>query len=110
MIGVFFEFQPLVEKLKKSTSSKYHIIAPSLPGYAFSSSPPVDHEFDVMDIAELLNNLMEGLGFKSGYLVQAGDVGQWVARIMTQYEGCKGQLKSLSLLFVPKWNLTKTGI
>jgi len=93
--GAFLEFQPLIEKLKKSTNPKYHIIAPSLPGYAFSSSPPVDRDFSIMDIAELINELMEGLGFKSGYLVQAGDVGQWVARILTQYEGCKGILLNM---------------
>lgn len=84
-IGAFLEFRPMIDLLKD-----YHIIVPSLPGYAFSSSPPLDRDFTLPDVAELINELMEGLGFKSGYLVQAGDVGHWVARILTQYEGCKG--------------------
>lgn len=60
----------------------YHIIVPSLPGYAFSSPPPLDRDFQLQDIAAIMHNLMCGLGFGSGFVVQGGDIGSKVARVM----------------------------
>ena len=50
----------------------YHIIVPSLPGYTFSSRPPLDRDFRLEDTARLLNRLMISLGFGNGYVVQGG--------------------------------------
>jgi len=70
----------------------YHLIVPSLPGYAFSSSSPLDKNFGTEDVARLFNQLVVGLGFGQGYAVQGGDIGSKVARIMvTEYDSCKGE-------------------
>jgi microsomal epoxide hydrolase len=59
----------------------YHIIVPSLPGYAFSSSPPVDRDFKAEDMAPVMDSLMQALGFgDSGYIAQGGDLGSFIAR------------------------------
>jgi pimeloyl-ACP methyl ester carboxylesterase len=74
----------------------YHIVVPSLPGYGFSSSPPLDRDFSMNDIGALMNQLMIDLGFDEGYIAQGGDIGSRVAKILAwDYEACKG--KSLSL-------------
>lgn len=64
---------------------------PSLPGFAFSDPPPLGREFDLGDVAEMMDALMKGLGFESGYVAQGGDVGSKVARILgSRFEGCQG--------------------
>jgi microsomal epoxide hydrolase len=67
----------------------YHLIAPSMPGYAFSSPPPIDKDFDLSDIARLFDRLAQNLGFTS-YLCQGGDIGSKVARVMAaEHDRCK---------------------
>lgn len=69
----------------------YHLIVPSLPGYAFSSGPPPDRNFSTDDISRILDKLMKDLGFESGYVAQGGDIGSRVARgLGVDYESCKG--------------------
>ncbi|KAK0650659.1 putative epoxide hydrolase [Lasiodiplodia hormozganensis] len=93
--GSFLEFLPMLELLKKKYPSPdklpYHIIVPSLPGYAFSDRPPKDHEWAGPDSARLMHKLLEALGFgETGYAVQGGDVGSYIARSMaTTYDACK---------------------
>ena len=58
----------------------FDVIAPSLPGYGFSSYPEKagfrhDHH------AEVFHKLMyDVLGYKNGYVVQGGDWGHYIAR------------------------------
>lgn len=98
-IGSFLEFLPILSLLSaRYTASDlpYHLVVPSLPGYAFSSPPPLDRDFRLEDIARLFNKLMIGLGFESGYVVQGGDVGSKVARVMAaEQANCKGLDASL---------------
>jgi microsomal epoxide hydrolase len=69
----------------------YHVIVPSLPGYAYSSGPPVETDYGIGIAAGALNNLMVGLGFGSGYLVQGGDLGSFIGRLLAMnYDACKG--------------------
>ena len=97
--GSFLEFLPLLSKLRQKYSPDelpYHIIVPSLPGYA-SSRPPLDKEFGIEDVARLMNDLMISLGYGAGYMVQGGDVGSKVARVMAaKHDECKG--KNISIL------------
>lgn len=66
----------------------YHFIVPSLPGYAFSSKPPLDRDFQIQDIARIMDGLMKQLGFER-YVVQGGDIGSKVARVLVaEFEGC----------------------
>jgi microsomal epoxide hydrolase len=98
--GSFLEFLPMIDKLRKKYGSDdlpYHIVIPSLPGYAFSSPHPLDKEFGIEDVARMMNQLMLNLGYEAGYMVQRGDVGSKVARVMAaKHDECKGKI-----VFVP---------
>jgi len=79
----------------------YHLIVPSLPGYAFSSSPPLDRDFGKADISALINQLMVDLGFGTGYIVQGGDIGSFISRFLgLEYEACK----AVHVNFFPVYN------
>ncbi|KAK5681832.1 hypothetical protein LTS10_006365 [Elasticomyces elasticus] len=92
--GSFLEFLELFGILKDKYSPKdlpYHVIAPSLPGYAYSSGPPVDQNYSVNQMCDHMHKLMVGLGFESGYLAQGGDIGSFVGRYLAAtYDACKG--------------------
>ncbi|KFX96373.1 hypothetical protein V490_03377 [Pseudogymnoascus sp. VKM F-3557] len=91
--GNFLEFLPILELLRNNYTPEtlpYHVIVPSLPGYAFSSTPPLDRDFRTGDVARIFNRLMQDLGFGNGYVVQGGDIGSKIARAMAvEYESCK---------------------
>lgn len=75
----------------------YHLVVPSLPGYTFSSPPPLDKHLCIEDIARVFNKLGLQLGFGDGY-VKGGDIGSKVAMVMTaEHDGCKGELFVMSL-------------
>ncbi|KAL4904250.1 hypothetical protein BDW74DRAFT_154514 [Aspergillus multicolor] len=91
--GSFLEFLPMMQILVgKYTPEKlpYHIIVPSLPDYGLSGGVGNKLEMTVERAAMIMNQLMEELGFGDGYIVQGGDLGSMLARIMSvEYEGCK---------------------
>lgn len=90
--GSFIEFLPILSLLiSKYTPATlpYNVLIPSLPGYTFSSSPPLNRDFDLEDVAELIDKLAVGLGMK-GYVTQGGDIGSRVARILGMKEECLG--------------------
>lgn len=63
---------------------------PSLPGYTFSSTPPVDIDFRIEDVTKLFNKLAPSLGFGKDYIVQRGDMGSKVALVMAaEHAACK---------------------
>lgn len=83
--GSFLEFLPILRLLTHKynpSTLPYHVIVPSIPGYAFSSPPPLDKDFRLEDVAQILDTLMVQLGFSNGYAVQGGDIGSKVARIL----------------------------
>src|ERR1700744_4812584 len=83
--GSILEFLDLLDILRKRHSPNdlpYHVIVPSLPGYAYSSGPPLDKDYAVDIAVGALHNLMVGLGFGSGYLAQGGDIGSHVSRTL----------------------------
>ncbi|CAA9960872.1 epoxide hydrolase [Pyrenophora teres f. maculata] len=93
--GSFLEFLPLMDLLRKKYTPDnlpYHIIVPSLPGFALSSDPPPQKDCKVADAARIMHKHLLSLGFSStGYLVQGGDIGSLVARQMAAtYVECKG--------------------
>ncbi|KAL4926916.1 epoxide hydrolase family protein [Aspergillus undulatus] len=91
--GSYFEFLPMLQLFKDEftpSTLPYHLIVPSLPGYAFSSGPPLDRDFTNADSTCIIDQLMRGLGFKSGYVSQGGDIGSRIARLLgVHYESCK---------------------
>ena len=92
----------LVSKQYNPETLPYHLIIPSLPGYGFSSKPPLHKNFNVIDATRILHKLMIHLGFSAGYVVTGGDVGSGVARIMAaQYEECKAMQINFCLMGPP---------
>ncbi|KAK4940405.1 hypothetical protein LTR10_019511 [Elasticomyces elasticus] len=91
--GSHLEFLGVLDRFRKRYSPEelpFHIINPSLPGYTLSSGPPTSRNFETEDCARVLNKLMVGLGFESGYIAQGGDVGSYVSRILSaKHDACK---------------------
>lgn len=80
--GSFLEVQPIIEELvnpSSSSSQAYHVVAPSLPGFGFSSYP--SRPFDLGQMASAMNKVMLALGYER-FICQAGDWGSVVARVM----------------------------
>jgi pimeloyl-ACP methyl ester carboxylesterase len=80
--GSFCEYLGVIDLLSDPAASggdaadSFTVIAPSLPGFAFSSPPRAG--LSAGDIAELWNRLMtEGLGY-SGYVAHGSDLGAGV--------------------------------
>ena len=71
--GSVWEFHHLIEPL----SRHFHVVAPSIPGYGWSSAP-THRGFSAVDAARSFHALMAALGYGSGYLAHGGD---WGSRI-----------------------------
>lgn len=81
----------------------YHVIVPSLPGYGYSSGPPLDRDYKVEDMARINDALMKGLGFESGYISQGGDIGSFITRVLgAKYDSCKAAHRELRS-FADSW-------
>lgn len=93
--GSFQEFLPILKLFKEQfnpSNLPYHLIVPSIPGYAFSSTTPLDKKWNAEDIGRVVDKLMNDLGFGGGYVAQGGDIGSRVGRVLAvDYESCKGQ-------------------
>ncbi|ODN81598.1 hypothetical protein L202_02009 [Cryptococcus amylolentus CBS 6039] len=91
--GCFLEFYAILKHVEETytpSTLPYHIIVPSLPGYAFSDAPPLDRDFSIDDVAFVFNGLMEGLGFGTGYVAQGGDIGSFVTNALAaNHPACK---------------------
>ncbi|KAL2065164.1 hypothetical protein VTL71DRAFT_4305 [Oculimacula yallundae] len=93
--GSFIEFLPILTLLKEKYPDPkdlpYHVIVPSLPGFTFSSPPPLDLNFDVGSIAKVMDQLMQDLGFGGGYVAQGGDIGSRIVKVLgdDNYPSCK---------------------
>ncbi|KAH0556382.1 hypothetical protein GP486_005696 [Trichoglossum hirsutum] len=91
--GSFLEVGKIIDSLtnpeKPTQQQAYHVVAPSLPGFTFSSSPKKPG-FGVRKMAAVNHKLMLALGYKK-YMVQGGDWGSMVVRLMAlDYpEACK---------------------
>lgn len=76
---------------RRRVNYRYHLIVPSLPGWLYSSPPPLDKEFGPKDIAYLVNGLMVGLGFDK-YIAHGGDIGSFICDELAQkYDACTGE-------------------
>jgi len=61
-------------------SPAFHVVAPSIPGFAFSP-PPKKSGFALREAGNVFNSLMEQLDYHK-YVVQGGDFGRSIMRIM----------------------------
>lgn len=92
----------LLRKKYTPETLPYHVLVPSITGYAYSSGPPGDVDYGVENASEALNSLAAGL-FPQGYLAQGGDLGSLVVR----YQGancaaCKGMHLNLNPAHPPE--------
>lgn len=91
--GSFMEFLDALDIMKskyKPEELPFHVIVPSLPGYGYSSGPPLDRNFNTEGIARVMDKLMVGLGFGDGYISQGGDVGSFITRVLAvTSDSCK---------------------
>lgn len=75
-------FTEVKQMLKPLLSAGYHVVAPSLPGFGFSSYA-AKQGFKNWHSAELLHRLMIGLGYER-YVVAGGDWGAMTASSMVR--------------------------
>ncbi|KAL4921801.1 Alpha/Beta hydrolase protein [Aspergillus aurantiobrunneus] len=112
--GSYFEFLPLLQLFKDEYSPStlpYHLIVPSLPGYTFSSGPPLDKNFTNADSARIVDHLMRDLGFGSGYVSQGGDIGSRIATLLAVYYGsCKAVHLNFCPLTIPPEGVSDEGL
>ncbi|GAA5895878.1 hypothetical protein JCM5296_006691 [Sporobolomyces johnsonii] len=76
----FLETVPLLTEPKEPGAQAFHLVIPSMPGYAFSS-PPKTSKWRMDDTARLFDKLMTGLGYET-YAAQGGDWGSVTARCL----------------------------
>ncbi|KAJ5542420.1 hypothetical protein N7535_004840 [Penicillium sp. DV-2018c] len=77
--GSFIEVSKLLPLLKgDETSPAFHVVAPSLPNFGFSSGV-TRRGFGLPQYAEVLHKLMIKLGYEQ-YVTQGGDWGFWITR------------------------------
>ncbi|MGH9759965.1 MAG: epoxide hydrolase family protein, partial [Blastocatellia bacterium] len=86
--GSVLEFFKVIEPLTNPTAhggraeDAFHVVAPSLPGFAFSDKP-AERGWSVDRIARTWAELMRRLGY-SHYVAQGGDWGAWVTTRLAQ--------------------------
>jgi epoxide hydrolase len=86
--GSVIEFFKVIEPLTNPTAhggraeDAFHVVAPSLPGFAFSDKP-VARGWNVDRIAGTWAELMHRLGYNR-YVAQGGDWGAWVTTRLAQ--------------------------
>lgn len=103
--GSFLEVLKLKEQLSKASSSEpqFHIVAPSLPNFGFSSGAKKPG-FGLKQYAEALNKLMLSLGYDK-YVTQAGDWGYWITRAIghTFPSHCVASHYNMIFAAAPTW-------
>ena len=90
--GSVFEFLPYLSVVRDKWSPDdlpWHIVVPSLPGYAFSEGPSTKVEWTNEDMAYCMNEIMVSLGL-DGYIAHGGDIGSFLSRICAvRYDACR---------------------
>lgn len=92
LLGSFWEFNRIVGLLADPPADQpaFHVVIPSLPGFAFSSLPPTK-EWTMEDNARVFDHLMTGVLGYSSYMAEGGDWGSLVATYLgtDKFPACK---------------------
>ncbi|KAF8315331.1 alpha/beta-hydrolase [Clavulina sp. PMI_390] len=100
---LFFDFHKIIKTLANPddpTQSAFHVVAPSLPGYAWSTLPR-KKVFGLDDLARVFNKLMvEVLGYKE-YVAQGGDWGSHILRFTGQNHSDNARLIHFNMFHGP---------
>ncbi|KAF7948156.1 uncharacterized protein EAE97_003567 [Botrytis byssoidea] len=101
--GTFMDFLPVIDPLTTAsstsnrTSASFHVVVPSLPGYAFSSAPPAT--WTPNDTARIFNTLMtDVLGYET-YAAHGSDFGSNVAYNL--YNNFNKSVRAVHLTGIP---------
>ncbi|KAJ1711030.1 alpha/beta-hydrolase [Aspergillus flavus] len=101
--GSFLEFAPIIDQLAEdaetSTGSpvSFDVIVPSLPGFAFSSPPPVN--WTIQDTARVFNTLMTVVLGYNTYAIYGTDWGSAIA--YTLYDQYNTKIGAAHFAFLP---------
>ncbi|KAF7905069.1 uncharacterized protein EAF01_005590 [Botrytis porri] len=107
--GSFMEFLPLIDPLTTAssisngtsasnrTSTSFHVVVPSLPGFAFSSAPPAN--WTLNDTARVFNTLMTDVLKYDTYAAHGTDFGSNVAYNL--YNNFNESVRAVHLLGIP---------
>jgi pimeloyl-ACP methyl ester carboxylesterase len=82
--GSFLEVEPLIDSLTNPPNSSlpaFHVVSPSIPGYAFSPNP-LQAGMGMRIVGAASNALMQKLGYEK-YVVQGGDYGAVIEYLMS---------------------------
>ncbi len=99
----FFDLVPLLINPKKynlSGSQPFDLIIPSLPNVGFSFSKK-QKPMDLIEISEHFVKLMNCLGYKN-YFIQGGDLGSFIASIMSNKDPDSIRGIHLNMLPLPR--------
>ncbi|KAJ5373041.1 hypothetical protein N7517_005047 [Penicillium concentricum] len=102
--GSFIEVTKLLPMLKGGDDSPaFHVVAPSLPNFGFSSGV-TRRGFCLAQYAEVLHKLMIKLGYDQ-YVTQGGDWGFWITRTigLLYPEHCQASHINMVLALPPKF-------
>jgi epoxide hydrolase len=83
--GSIAEFTKIIDPLTAPGPDAFHVIAPSLPGYAFSG-PTHERGWDTRRVAQAFATLMADLGYER-YGAQGGDWGSMVSSQLALVDG-----------------------
>ncbi|GIZ49055.1 hypothetical protein CKM354_001209500 [Cercospora kikuchii] len=84
--GSYFEvlkLLPLLTDPEDQNTPAFHVVAPSLAGYAWSQYPS-RKGFGLKQHAEVLHGVMKACGYESGYVSQGGDWGGFLCRLVSK--------------------------
>ncbi|RAO65188.1 uncharacterized protein BHQ10_001200 [Talaromyces amestolkiae] len=101
--GSFLEFVPVINELTQNATTatgqnvSFHVVVASLPGFAFSSSPPVN--WTVADTARVFNTLLTKVLHYDTYATFGTDWGAGIAYSL--YSQFNNTVRALSLDFLP---------
>lgn len=100
--GSFLEVDKIIDSLTSPSNphdQAYHVVAPSLPGFAFSSCPK-GNDFTLTNMAAVDHKLMLALGYTK-YMVQGGDWGSIIARYIGYMYPDNCLAVHVNMLFAP---------
>jgi pimeloyl-ACP methyl ester carboxylesterase len=101
--GSFLEFAPIINELTREATTatgnkaSFDVVVASLPGFAFSSVPPVN--WTVADTARVFNTLMTKVLHYDTYATFGTDWGAGIAYSM--YDQFNSTVRAVSLDFLP---------
>ena len=93
-------FQEVSKALPRLNAAGFNVVAPSLPGFGFSSCP-TKSGFKIRQIAQAMHKLMLRLQYKN-YVVQGGDWGAMIAWTIAHLYPASVKAIHINLLSVPK--------